>query len=333
MPLHVQQQLCNKLSDRNCNEEQQLHYSHYFKLDNDALLLFFHLYKKNSLNPHGSLNAPIIVDIDGKWKSIQGYMNDEIQEILRDPSNGIWLHTVSTRRSGYSSLHYSRNGLSWQKIKLPSIRTFQTLKLCFQKNELILTFQRVENDNVKAWITTYDDAFAEEPSWRLMEKNELYQKVCQKTSPYNNAWEYKKLKGLNILFKHKYQNRIIVFPKKSTTDKIAPKTLPKKVPTNVSNPINIVPLTGESNSMLYKPYSIQLGTFNYKTSLPLIYKEFKAFKNKLITREILKNGKIQYKVFLDSFVSRKMGHQRLNILKEQYIHSKILKSAFVTKLP
>ena len=318
MPTTIQEQLCNKLSDQNCNEVQQLHYSHHFKLDNDALLLFFHIYKKDALNPHGSLNAPIILNMQGKWKSIKGYMSDEIQEILRDPFNGIWLHTVSTTRNGYSSLYYSKNGLNWQKVKLPSIRTFQTLKLCFQRNELILTFQRVENDNVKAWITTYHDALSKEPTWRLMEKKELYQKVCQKTSPYNNAWVKQRVKGVNILFKHKYKNRIITFPKKSNSTKIIPQK---------------PHIEGKNNRMLHKPYSIQLGTFNYKTSIPLVYQEFEALKDKLITREIHKESKIQYKVFLNSFINRKTAQKSLEILKQQYINSKILKNAFITKLP
>ena len=334
IPPKIQQQLCKKLSDQNCNRTQQLHYSNYFKLDNDELLLFFHLYRENSINPHGTLNAPVIVDIKGKWRTIQGYMKDEIQEILRDPNNGIWLHTVSKSRSGYSSLYYSKKGIRWQEVKLPSIRTFQTLQLCFQENEVILTFQRVENDNVKAWVTNYLDALSEKPTWRLMEKKELYQKNCQQTSAYNNAWILKKKNGNNILFTHKYKNKAISIPKKSTSTK----TYTSRVVFNTPSPIptkSIVKratiITSPTNQR--KPYSIQIGTFNYKTSLPLIYQEFHALKNIIITKEVPTNNQIQYKIFLGSFPDLLEAQVKLQELRSEYVNSKTLQSAFITKLP
>lgn len=326
IPPKIQQQLCQKLSDQNCNQRQQLHYSHYFKLDNDALLLFFHLYKQHSINPHGTLNVPVIVDIKGRWKTIKGYMNDEIQEISRDPKHGIWLHTVSKSRSGYSSLYYSKKGVKWKEVKLPSIRTFQTLQLCFQKNELILTFQRVENDNVKAWITTYSDALSEQPTWRLMEQKELYQKNCQKTSAYNNAWTLKKQNGDRVLFTHKYKNRTISIPKKSTTTNSTPETI-IKAPTPTRKKVARTRVHNNS------PYTIQLGTFNYRTSLALIYQEFKAIKNTLITKEVPKNNKIQYKVFLGSFPDLLEAQVKLQELRSEYANSKTIKNAFTTKLP
>ena len=324
IPPKVQQELCHKLSDQNCNQSQQLHYSHYFKLDNDALLLFFHLYRKDSINPHGALNAPVIVDIRNRWNSIDGYMKDEIQEILRDPHNGIWLHTVSTSRSGYSSLYYSRKGLQWQEVKLPSIRTFQTLQLCFQENELILTFQRVENDNVKAWITTYNDALSKEPTWRLMEKKELYQKNCQKTSAYNNAWLLKPQKGNNLFFKHKYKNKVISIPKKSIPKRASYYNTPKrdyKEPTRTR-------IINKNQT-----YTIQVGTFNYQTSLPLIYREFQRIKNILITKKIPKGNRIQYKVYISSFSDLLEAQVKLQELRSEYPNSKTLKNAFITKLP
>jgi hypothetical protein len=329
IPPQIQQQLCQKLSDQNCNQAQQLHYSHYFKLDNDALLLFFHLYRQNSLNPHGSLNVPVIVDMQGKWKTLKGYMKDEIQEIQRDPNNGIWLHTVSKSRSGYSSLYYSKKGVEWQKIKLPSIRTFQTLQLCFQQNELILTFQRVENDNVKAWVTTYSNALSTEPSWRLMEKKELYQKNCKQTSAYNNAWSLKKQNGNRILFTHKYKNRAISIPKKSSTKNTTPKIV-RKIPVTAPSKIPKRTTTHTNNKL---PYSIQIGTFNYETSLPLLYQEFQLLKDLLITKKIIKNEQVQYKVYLGSFPDLLEAQVKLQELRSEYINSKTLKSAFITKRP
>ncbi len=322
MPQEIQNQLCQELSDQKCNSEEQLQYKNYFKLNNDKLLLFFNTYNKNALYPNGSLNVPVTVDINGKWQVINSYINDEIQAVVHDPRDGIWLHTVSTKKQGYSSLYYSKNGQQWQKIKLPSIRTFQTLQLCFQDNEVILTFQRVENDNVKAWVTSYDDALSSEPTWRLMEKKELYQKVCQKTSAYNNAWVLQSNKNSeNILFKHKYKKSSISFLKKSTSQKESFRTT-----TYIKKRLQKTP---ES----YQYYSIQLGTFNYKTSLPLIYQEFSRLKNSLQTKEILKENRIQYKVFLGNFKDTHEARIRLEELRSEYINSKILKGAFVTKLP
>lgn len=325
IPPQIQQQLCQKLSDQNCNQAQQLHYSHYFKLDNDALLLFFHLYRQDSLNPHGTLNVPVIVDMQGKWQTLKGHIKDEIQKIQRDPHNGIWLHTVSKSRSGYSSLYYSKKGIKWQEVKLPSIRTFQTLQLCFQQNEIILTFQRVENDNVKAWVTTYNNALSIEPTWRLMKKKELYQKNCKQTSAYNNAWLLKNPNANPLLFTHKYKNRAISIHKKSIPKRI--KVTP--VHQNITKKVE----KKERQIAINKPYTIQIGTFNYKTSLPLLYQEFQALKNILMTKKIITNDKVQYKVYLGSFPDLLEAQVKLQELRAEYVNSKTLKNAFITKLP
>ena len=332
LPQKTKHQLCQKLSDHECNQEEQLHYNTYFKLNNDKLLLFFNTYKKDALYPNGSLNVPVIVDIKGKWQVLNSYISDEIQAVVHDPHDGIWLHTVSTRKKGYSSLYYSRGGKVWEKLKLPSIRTFQTLQLCFQENEVILTFQRVENDNVKAWITTYKDALSDNPTWRLMEKKELYQKVCQKTSAYNNAWRLQsKRDDGNIEFKHKYKKHIISFQKTTTS-----RESDKNIFTTTTKPFDRRESTQEivrAEQKVNHPYAIQLGTFNYKTSLPLIYQEFIALKSMLITKKIPKNGTIQYKVFLGSFNTPQEARSRLQELRNEYINSRVLNGAFITKIP
>ena len=330
MPQKTKHQLCQKLSDHECTQEEQLQYNTYFKLNNDKLLLFFNTYKTDAIHPNGSLNVPVIVDIKGKWQVINAFISDEIQAVVHDPRDGIWLHTVSTRKKGYSSLYYSRDGKIWEKLKLPSIRTFQTLQLCFQKNEVILTFQRVENDNVKAWITTYEDALSENPTWRLMERKELYQKVCQKTSAYNNAWRLSSKKdSQEIEFKHRYKKHIISFSKKSSSHKDSSKNV--FATTTIHTPRNIE--KNRNREYNIHQYSIQLGTFNYKTSLPLIYQEFIALKQSLITKKIPKDNRMQYKVFLGSFNTPQEARNRLQQLRDEYINSKVLKGAFITKLP
>jgi len=333
LPQQTKSQLCQKLSDQECTHDEQLQYKKYFKLNNDTLLLFFNTYNENALYPNGSLNVPVTVDINGKWQVINSYINDEIQAVVHDPHDGIWLHTVSTKKQGYSSLYYSKNGQTWKKLKLPSIRTFQTLQLCFQDNDVILTFQRVENDNVKAWITSYEDALSAEPTWRLMEKKELYQKVCQKTSAYNNAWVFKSKKNsTNVLFQHKYNKSRISFPKKSFSTKqniFDTASIPNLSHSIIKAPRVIKSATKAQNAI----YSIQLGTFNYKTSLPLIYQEFSRLKSGLITKEIPNANRIQYKVFLETFKNFYEAKIRLEELRSEYINSKILKGAFVTKLP
>ncbi|SFV67063.1 hypothetical protein MNB_SV-14-1259 [hydrothermal vent metagenome] len=333
MPQQTKSQLCQKLSDHECTNEEQLQYKNYFKLNNDRLLLFFNTYSKNALYPNGSLNVPVTVDINGKWQVINSYISDEIQAIEHDPHDGIWLHTMSTRKHGYSSLYYSRDAKQWQKIKLPSVRTFQTLQLCFQDNDVILTFQRVENDNVKAWVTSYNDALSPEPTWRLMEKKELYQKVCQKTSAYNNGWILKSNKNsTNVLFKHKYKNITISFPKKSFFIKQNIVFQTRDIP-SFSEPIIKAPRITKLAPKQQGIYSIQLGTFNYKTSLPLVYQEFSRLKNGLVTKEVPTADHIQYKVFLETFRDIHEAKIRLGELRSEYPNSKIIKGAFVTKLP
>ena len=337
MPQQIKSQLCQKLTDHECIGDEQLQYTNYFKLNNDTLVLFFNTYNKNALYPNGSLNVPVTVDINGKWQVTNSYINDEIQAVVHDPHDGIWLHTVSSKKKGYSSLYYSTNAQIWKKLKLPSIRTFQTLQLCFQDNEVILTFQRVENDNVKAWVTSYADALSSKPTWRLMEKKELYQKVCQKTSAYNNAWILKSNQNsTNILFKHKYKNSSISFPKKSFSKKqnIVVNTTP--IP-SFSTPIvkapRVIIKSRTSQIQQYGIYSIQLGTFNYKSSLPLVYQEFSRLSNGLVTKEVFNGNRIQYKVFLETFKDIHEAKIRLGELRSEYTNSKILKGAFVTKFP
>jgi hypothetical protein len=221
----------------------------------------------------------------------------------------------------------------WEKLKLPSIRIFQTLQLCFQENEVILTFQRIENDNVKAWITTYKDALSDNPTWRLMKRKELYQKVCQKTSAYNNAWRLvSKKDSEQIEFRHKYKKHIISFSKTTTsrdsgknifTTTILP--LPRIYPTQ-----EVAKVEQKRNHL----YAIQLGTFNYKTSLPLIYQEFIALKSMLVTKKIPEDdGTIQYKVFLGSFNTPQEARNRLQELRNEYINSRVLNGTFITKIP
>jgi len=348
LPQKTKSQLCQKLSDHECLNEEQLQYKKYCKLDNDKLLLFFNTYNQNALYPNGSLNVPVTVDINGRWQVINSYISDEIQAVVHDPHGGIWLHTMSERKNGYSSLYYSRHGEQWKKIKLPSIRTFQTLKLCFQENDIILTFQRVENDNVKAWITAYSDALSDEPTWRLMEKKELYQKVCQKTSAYNNAWYLKsKETSRTLLFKHKYRHVALSFPQKSFSrlrKRVQPPitvlkqtSMTMKTTPVVDNYASIVPRRDNRKSQKEAPalytYTIQLGTFNYKSSLPLIYQEFNRLKNGLVTKKIFNGQRIQYKIFLEKFRDIHEAKIRLGEIRSEYSNSKTAKNAFVTQIP
>ena len=323
IPYQIQNQLCHKLSNEGCTDEEQLKYSKHFKLDNDKILLFFHLYKENSFYPDGSLNASVIVDINGKWQSTNSYLNDSIQKVLYDPHNGIWLHSMSKKKEGYSSLYYSKNGLKWQKIKLPSVRTFQELQLCFQDKEVILTFQRVENDNIKAWTTSYSNSRLKAPTWRLMEKKELYQKVCQKTTAYNNAWQLKKHKN-KIVFKHKYQAKAISIPKIITVQKplIAKAPIIKKKVIKTQTLVN------------NKHFAIQLGVFHYKTSTTSIYNELPEEKQLLKIREILNpENRTIYQLLLGSFNNYNDAKSYLNQLKERYNTSKTIRNAFVAKVP
>jgi hypothetical protein len=164
-----------------------------------------------------------------------------------------------------------------------------------------------------------------------MEKKELYQKNCKQTSAYNNAWSLKKQNGNRILFTLKYKNRAISIPKKSSARNPTPKIV-RKTPATVSTPSKVVKrTTTHTNNKL--PYSIQIGTFNYETSLPLLYQEFQLLKDLLITKKIIKNEQVQYKVYLGSFPDLLEAQVKLQELRSEYINSKTLKSAFITKLP
>ncbi|MBU1668320.1 SPOR domain-containing protein [bacterium] len=324
MPDTIQTQLCQQLSEKGCSTEEQLKVSNSFKLDNDRLLLFFYLYKPNDMYKHGYVNIPVIVDIQGKWSVINTHMDAEIQELGRDPQGGIWLRTLWMIEGASPALYYSKDGTKWTTVSFPLNRNvnsaFEDLSVCFLEKEIQLTFNSMGGDEiVKAWKTNYANAITKEPQWIRVPKKEICQRACFKTSAYNNAWQNKGTQqNLDLLFEHKYKPLKVSIPK-YMAQKI---TVSKKsvVTTKTSSPIN-------------KTYAIQLGTFNYKSSLENMEKSMQKIEFTLHSKEFNTDKGIKYKLYLGSFKSRNLANNTLKELRNKDKNSKILKNAFVAELP
>lgn len=324
MPNIIQTQLCQKLSEKGCSNEEQLKVSNSFKLDNDRLLLFFYLYKPNAMYKHGYVNIPVIVDMEGNWTVVNTHIDAEIQEIGRDSQGGIWVQTLWVREGASPALYYSKDGTKWKTVSLPLHRNvnsaFEDLKVCFLEKEIQLTFKSMGGDEiVKAWRTNYPNAITKVPQWKRIPKADIYKQSCFKTSAYNNAWENKGIQpNLDLLFEHKYQPFKIIIPK-YTTQKV---TVTKKST-----------ITTKTSNLMEKSYAIQLATFNYKSNLDNMEKSMQKMKYPLHHKEIHTDKGIKYKLFLGSFRSRKLAYTALKELREQDKKNKILENAFVAELP
>lgn len=323
MPNSIQTQLCNKLSEKGCSTQEQLKVSNTFKLDNDRLLLFFYLYKPDEMYQHGYVNIPAIVDTQGKWTIINTHIDAEIQEIGRDPYGGIWVRTLWMIEGVSPTLYYSKNGTQWREISLPKNRrvnnAFEDLRVCFLEKEIQLTFNSISGDEiVKAWKTSYSNAITKKPQWKRVPKGDLCQQTCFKTSAYNNAWQNRgQQQNLERLFVHKYKPLKLSIPKYNS----------KKIVVNQQS------VRSKTSTPIKKMYSIQLGTFNYQSSLENMKKSMQKIEDKLISREIKTDEKIKYKLYLGTFKSRALANSTLQDLRYRHKNNKFLQSAFVAELP
>lgn len=330
MPESVQIKLCQELSEEGCSIDEQLTVSNYFKLDNDKLLLFFYLYKPKDMYRHGYINIPVIVDTAGRWQIIDTHMDAEIQDIGRDPQGGIWVRTLWKIEGVAPALYYSKNGTEWSTVSLPLDRhvnsSFEDLGVCFLEKKIQLTFNSVGGDGVvKAWKTSYADAITKKPLWDRIPTDDMYLPSCFKTSAYNNAWEDKgKRPNLDLFFVHKYKTLQISIGKYIPKKVVAP----KKAVVVTQKPI----LQKKTNST-ETIYTIQVGTFNYPSSLESMKKVMKNMKYPLIDREFKTTQSTKYKLFLGSFKEKILAQRALIELRINHPDNKFLTNAFVLELP
>jgi len=307
IPENIKIELCKKLNDGAvCDIENQLNYSDYFKQDDNTLLLFFNIYSKNSMYPYGYEYIPLILDRDKKFQivdSMVGY--GEIQETKKDPFGGLWLRTLWMIEGVSPSLYNSKDGREWKKIDLPENRevnsAFEDLNICLQENDIVLTFHDLDNRVSKSWKSSYVDAIGEEPDWQILEQNPNFEN-CYRERVGVSGWRLQEdTANRDIFFIHKEQNLTLKINKTWTPSQ--------------------------------KRYSIQLGVFSNRSSIDKIKKMEGFSKFKINIRNLKRGDKTQYKLFLDSFESRKEAQEILKSLKESYQENKILQGAFVTKLP
>lgn len=324
MPDGLRKELCQKLTDtdQGCTNNDQLRYGNYFKLDNDKLLLFFYLYSKNAPYPHGYTNIPVMVDSKGKWQVGDTAIDAEIQEISRDPQNGIWVNALWKKKGITPSLYYSENGIQWRLVTLPTNRgvnsNAENVKLCFLDKEIELTFKSLTNTVMKSWKSDYQNAVNQKPNWKLIPQHNMCQYACYKISAYNNAWQFKEQEGgrSNIVFRHQYQPLSLVLS--NIVEKKNPAPLQKMALSNAES------ITASGT------YGIQLGLFSQEKSLNNAYNMVKNTGYTPIKKKI--NSK-QKKLFLGTFKSHWAAQNSLNKLKQKYKTNKIIQKAFIAKVP
>lgn len=307
MPENIRKQLCYELSGGECSSEQELHYGGHSELVNDKILLFFYLYDKQTMYKHGYANTPVIVDTKGKWRIIKSSLRAEIQKIKQDPLGGVWVRTLWMMEGIFPSLYYTKNGIKWQEIAFPKNRevssSFENLQICLLGNEVELTFNSIDDETmVKTWETSYASAITETPQWKEVKAENRSKSACRKPDSDKSVWDFKQNRGLDILFTHKNQSVKIFLPYKISAP---PQSL----------------------------YTIQVAVFKYKKNIDLALKKIGVVHKNLISKEVKKGEAIQYKLFLNSFSTKRKAQERLNSLKKQYKIENTFQNAFVTKLP
>jgi len=319
VPNNIQTQLCQKLSAQGCNKERTLSFDNYFTLDTNRVLLFSHLERTDSLYSHGYTNIPIIVENKHKWQIINHKIEAEIQNVLRDPYGGIWIHALWMIEGVSPLLYYSKNGIKWQQIKLPKEEgnhgTFEDLEICFLRESLQLRFNNLDNtEETKIWESPYKPIIEQKASWKRVNIKNISKEKC---------------------FKDLALNKTII-------SSIAPREIPKKKA--ILKPITDVVIASSTQVMTKDTqakenkqqqtvyFSLQLGTFKQKSSLDTLYTQMNQIPNTLIQRDFIVNGETIYKLFIGYFINYNEAKNELRTLRKKYPDNKILKNAFITKL-
>jgi len=316
IPNNIQTKLCQKLSKQECNQQQTLAFGNAFKLDNNRILFFSHLEREDSLYSHGYKNIPIIVDMKNNWQIINHSIEAEIQNVLRDPYGGIWVHALWMIEGVSPLLYYSKDGYNWKRITLPkddnNHGTFEDLEICFLKESIQLRFNNLDNtDKTKIWEGKYKLVIDKNSLWEKINKKEISNEKCSKTLAVNNNWKLSKGSNKKVFLTLERNNN------------------------NENN--NIITPTAKDRknlkvAMQTTHFSIQLGTFKHKDSIDTLYTQMNNIPNTIIQREFISNGETVHKLFIGYFIAYDEAKNELSLLREKYPNNKVLKNAFITKL-
>ena len=303
VPKNIQTKLCQKFLKESCTPRKALAFNNTFKLNNNKFLLFSHIEKSDSLYSHGYKNIPLIVDEKNNWQIINHHIEAEIQNVLRDPHGGIWIHSLWMIEGVSPLLYYSKDGDKWQQITLPrdenNYGIFEDLEICFQQDSLQLRFNNLDNtEETKIWESTYQLSLDKKPLWNKVTKKTT-KKNCSKASKINNRW---------ILSKDTHNKSTFTI---TNTDTIHKPIISNKQPIH---------------------FSLQLGTFKEKSSINKLYTQMENIENTIIQRKFIVEGKTLYKAFIGDFTSHNNAKETLSILRKKHPNNSILKNAFITKL-
>ena len=228
IPTHIQKALCQKLAKSNfslqnsCKNGSTIEYATHFLTNDNQILLFLYLNEhKERFGHYPPLKVPLIINQKGEWSILEGKntIPEAIQSISSDPYGGIWIEALWVIEGAISTLYHTRDGKNMQLITLPSSKEengyYEGIQnICYQLNNIVLTFEPFKNYSKELWTTPYSRAVSKNPKWRAISTTH---NKCIKNQG-SSQWQI--IKNLhNITFRNSKTGKAITIPTTTSTDK------------------------------------------------------------------------------------------------------------------
>jgi hypothetical protein len=306
MPTAIHTELCETLSEiiygvkgNNCKNGGYIEYSDAFKLDNDRLLIFFHLNDSKEVELPAA-NQAFVIDPKNNWKITKaGIMPGTVKNMQRDPKGNLWLYTL-TERAGYIPyMLYSKTGNDWKMMVFPQRRIDNSdfdrvINICFEAEQAILTFADTMRNKIRSWSVNYQDIANKKPNWRYIAKDKKAQQ-CLRNEVTTNNWLIGK-KGRTPLLRYNNQPVYIQWP-----DVVAEK----------------------------KYYSIRVASFSNAQNAYRLRDRLTEHYRSIFISDAVVAGKHYKHLFIGRFEKQQYAQAKLQQLKAKNPSDALIQAAFV----
>jgi len=228
IPTHIEKRLCQKLAKSNfstqnsCKNGSTIEYSTHFLTNDNQILLFLYLNEhKEHFGHYPPIKVPLIINQKGEWSILEGKNSipESIQSISSDPYGGIWIEALWVIEGAVSALYYTRDGKSMQAITLPQSKEangyYEGIQnICYQLNNIALTFESFKSYSKELWTTQYSRATTKNPRWRAI--STTHNKCISNKHP--SQWQVTKNLH-NVTFKNFKIGKTITIPRASSNKK------------------------------------------------------------------------------------------------------------------